>query len=217
MRYPADHKPRTRRRILHAAARQFRAKGYRAAGVDEVMRAAGLTAGGFYAHFASKRALLAEALRGSLEEARARLFAGLEGLEGAVWLRAVVGRYLSRAHRDDLAGGCALAALAAEAAREGPRPRQAVEAYVRELGAELAPRTPPAPGLAPEDRVLATVALLSGALALARAVEDPQLSERILRAARRLAVPEAAQAAAADEATRAAAGGAARGRNRGGA
>lgn len=199
MRYSRDHKERTRQKILGAAARQFRTKGFRAAGIDEVMRTVGLTAGAFYGHFASKDALLAEALRASFDETRVRLVAGLEGLESVSWLRAVVGRYLSRTHRDDPASGCALPALAAEVGRERRRPRKALETYVRQLLAELAPRTPPAPGLPPEDRVLATIALLCGALTVARAVEDPDLSDRILRAARRLAVPEAADAAAADE------------------
>ena len=164
------------------------------------MSAAGLTAGGFYAHFPSKRALLADVLRASLEETRVLLFAGLDHLEGPAWLRSVVGKYLSRSHRDGPGGGCALPSLSAEVAREGKVPRQALQAYVRQLAAELAPRTPAAPGLEPEDRVLATIALLSGALTLARAVEDPELSDRILRSARRLAVPE--MAAEADLASR---------------
>jgi TetR/AcrR family transcriptional repressor of nem operon len=162
------------------------------------MTAAGLTAGGFYGHFPSKRALLADVVETSLEETRLLLFAGLEKVEGPTWLRAVVGKYLSRGHRDDPGGGCALPSLAADVAREGKLPRQALQAYVRQLAADLASRTPPAPGLEPEDRVLATIALLSGALTLARAVEDPELSDRILRAARRLAVPETAAAAEAE-------------------
>lgn len=194
MRYAKDHKQQTRRRIVEAAARSFRSRGYRAAGVDQVMDAAGLTPGGFYAHFPSKQALLAETLGLALEQARAQLFSGLDDLEGAEWLRAVVGRYLSRTHRDQPAGGCSLPALAGEIAREGRPPRAAMQAYLQQLVAELAPRTPAAPGLEPEDRVLATLALLSGALMLARAVPDEDLSDRILRAARRLAVPEAAEA-----------------------
>ena len=202
MRYAPDHKARTRRRILSAAARRFRERGYRGAGVDEVMRSAGLTAGGFYAHFASKRALLGETIRLSLQSLREELLAGLDGLEGPDWLRAVVGRYLSRTHRDHPDAGCPIPSLAPEIAREGPGPRRALQGYVEKLAAELGPRTPPAPGLSSEDRVLATVALLTGALALSRAVQDRELSDRILRAARRLAVPETAEAAAAAEAAR---------------
>ena len=195
MRYAPGHKQETRRKIVSAAARRFRERGYRAAGVDEVMKAAGLTPGGFYAHFPSKQALLAETLGLSLEQLRGTLLAGLDEASGAEWMRAVVGRYLSRSHRDQPAHGCSLPALAAEIGREGRRPRKALQGYLEQLVAELAPRTPPAPGLTAEDRVLATLGLMVGALLLSRAVEDEALSERLLRAARRLAVPETAEAA----------------------
>jgi TetR/AcrR family transcriptional repressor of nem operon len=162
----------------------------RAAGVDDVMGAAGLTAGGFYGHFPSTGALLAEALRVSLESVRDRPFSELQSLDGAEWPHAAVGRYLSRSHRDDPATGCPLPALAGEVSREGPLPRRALEEYLRGFVAELAPRTPASPNLGPEDRVLATVALLTGALMLSRAVQDRELSDRILSVARRRAVPE---------------------------
>lgn len=202
MRYPEGHKARTRGRIITAAARRFRSQGYRACGVDAVMKAAGLTSGGFYAHFPSKQALLAETLGLSLGQVRGRLTAGIEDLEGPDWLRAVVGRYLSRTHRDQPALGCSLPALAGEIAHQGRGPRLALEDYLRQMVTELSPRTPLAPGLSPEDRVLATIALLAGALMLSRAVLDEALSDRILRAARRLAVPETACAATADEVRR---------------
>ncbi|HKH49671.1 MAG TPA: TetR/AcrR family transcriptional regulator [Thermoanaerobaculia bacterium] len=193
MRYGAEHKQRTRRRIVEAGARRFRESGYRAAGVDQVMKDAGLTAGGFYAHFSSKEALLAETLGLSLEEVRSRLLGGLEELEGVEWLQAVVRRYLSRSHRDQPGAGCPLPTLGSEIAREGEGPRLALQSYLQQIVAELAPRTPAAPGLDPEDRVLATAALLAGALMLARAVPDEALSDRILRAARRLALPETSE------------------------
>jgi TetR/AcrR family transcriptional regulator, transcriptional repressor for nem operon len=193
MRYGADHKQRTRRRIVEAAARRFRESGYRAAGVDQVMKDAGLTAGGFYAHFPSKEALLAETLGLSLEEVRSQLLAGLDGVEGVEWLQAVTRRYLSRAHRDHPGAGCPLPTLTGEIAREGIEPRLALQSYLQQMIAELAPRAPAAPGLDPEDRVLATTALFAGALMLARAVPDEELSDRILRAARRLALPENAE------------------------
>jgi TetR/AcrR family transcriptional repressor of nem operon len=197
VRYAPGHKKQTRRRIVSAAARRFRERGYRAAGVDEVMKAAGLTPGGFYAHFPSKQALLAETLGLSLDQIRQTLLAGLDDLQGAEWMRAVVGRYLSRSHRDHPAEGCSLPALAAEIGREGRRPRRALQGYLQQLVAELAPRTPPAPGLDPEDRLLATLGLMVGTLLLSRAVDDEALSDRLLRAARRLAVPETAEAASA--------------------
>ena len=83
MRYAPGQKEKTRARILEAAGKVFRRRGYHAAGVDEVMEEAGLTAGGFYAHFASKQALLAEALVQAAVETGRRRDAGLEDLPGA--------------------------------------------------------------------------------------------------------------------------------------
>ncbi len=202
MRYPAGHKQQTHRQILAAAGERFRARGYAAVGVDEVMRAAGLTPGGFYAHFRSKQALLAEALGTSFAGTREGLLAGLDELAGPPLLRAIAARYLSRTHRDAPEGGCPLPALAAEVARGGMAERRVLQRHLEELVASVAPRTPAAPGLPPDDRVLATAALFAGALQLARAVPDAALSDRILRAARRLAVPETAEQAAAEEKAR---------------
>jgi len=195
MRYGPEQRKTTRRRILAAAARKFREGGFAGAGVDAVMAEAGLTAGGFYAHFESKEALLAEALAAGPGHPGERLAAGLDGTAGAPFLREVVRRYLSRSHRDDVAGGCALPALAAEVARQGPEARAAFEGYLRRFVERLAPRVPGGPGLPPAERVLATAALAAGGIMLARAVADPGLSDRILRACRRLAVPELAEEA----------------------
>ncbi len=195
MRYPQGHKAETRVRILGAAGAAFRGRGYAAVGIDEVMSEAGFTAGAFYKHFSSKEALLAASLGESGAASRQGLLAGLDDVEGPALLRAVAARYLSRTHRDAAALGCPLPALSAEVARSGSGPRGQVQEYLEALLRELAGRVPPAPGLAPEDRVLATAAVLVGGLLLARAVPDGALSERILRASRRLAVPElAAQA-----------------------
>jgi len=191
VRYPREQKARTRARILTAAGRRFREKGYAAAGVDDLMSKAGLTAGGFYAHFHSKEDLFAATLGAVAPFSVRRLTEGLEGREGAEWLREVARRYLSRTHRDDKAKGCALPALAAEVGRRGPRVRAAFEAYLRGTLEGLAGKAPAGRGLTPEDRMLATVALFAGGLMLARAVGDEALSRRILRACRRLAAPEA--------------------------
>ena len=191
MRYPSGHKAKTRARILAAAARRFRERGFEGAGVDDVMHSAGLTPGGFYAHFDSKEALLAETLAAGPGHPGKRLVADLDGLDGVSLLLEVVRRYLSRSHRDDPGGGCALPTLAADVAREGPQARRAFEDYLLGFVRRLESRTPPGPGLAPADRVLATAALFAGGIMLARAVKDGALSDRILRACRRLAVPEA--------------------------
>lgn len=144
-----------------------------------------------YAHFDSKETLLAETLAVGARQTAERLVAGLDKVQGVAWMRKVVRRYLSRAHRDEVAEGCALPALTAEVSRQGPRARAAFAAYVRAIAEKLKGKAPSAPGLEPADRVLATLALFAGGLMLARAVRDEDLSGRILRACRRLAVPEA--------------------------
>jgi len=96
MRYAAGHREQTRARILRAAGKVFRRQGYHAAGVDKVMEEAGLTAGGFYAHFASKEALLAETLAPAA--AGALCSEPIEHLTGRAWAEAFVERYLGPAH-----------------------------------------------------------------------------------------------------------------------
>lgn len=192
VRYPPEHKRAARERILDAAARCFRSKGYVASGVDEVMKRAGLTAGAFYAHFESKEALLADVLGASLGVTRALLFSGLEDRQGSEWLAEVVRRYLSRTHRDAAGEGCSLPSLTVEVARQSDQAREVFESHLRTLVAEVADKIPAAPELSPEDRALATLALMAGGIVLARAVKDQTLSDRILRACRRLAVPEVA-------------------------
>lgn len=189
MRYAADHKQRTHRRIVEVASRLFKEGGYVGVGVDTVMKAVGLTPGGFYAHFESKEALLAETLTVGLQRLKEWLFEGLEGQEGLPWLREVVRRYLSRIHRDAVAEGCPMPALAAELCRSGDAARQTFEGHLRQLVAEFEAKIPRTFGSA-HDRTLATIALFVGGVMLARAVKDPTLSGRILRACRVLAVRE---------------------------
>ena len=108
MRYGPEHKQATHARILAAAESLFRQHGFEGASVERVMRAAGLTVGGFYAHFASKDVLVLEALRTWLQGRRARWLGGLEGLGNAEWVGTFVRRYLRREVRDDAQGGCLL-------------------------------------------------------------------------------------------------------------
>ena len=179
MPYPADHKARTRTRIIGAAARLFREQGYRATSVQRLMTAAGLTHGGFYAHFADKTALLADVLDHAFAQARANLLhRGLDDLRGPAWITRAGRRYLSRAHRDAPLEGCAIPALAAEVAREDPAARAA---FSRALDETLRGITERLDGDRPAAiRLLAT---WSGALAMARAVDDA-LADEILAACR---------------------------------
>lgn len=185
-------KQRTRERILDAAGRVFRRTGYAGSGVDAVMAEAGLTHGGFYAHFSSKEALFAETVARALGRTAELMGSGPDDREGVAWLRAAVRRYLSRPHLRAVEEGCAMPALVSELGRAGDAPRETFEERLLELLADAEKKAPPGPGLDPSDRLLATVALCVGGLSLARAVNDPALADRILAACRRLAVPEAA-------------------------
>src|SRR5688500_18168079 len=117
MRYPPGHKEKTRERILDAAATVFRRLGYQWAGVDAVMKEAGLTAGGFYAHFPSKEALFAQTLPYAMGQTRTLVGPDFDQLAGSEWVRAVAERYLSPAHRRLVDKGCPLPALLPEVAR----------------------------------------------------------------------------------------------------
>jgi TetR/AcrR family transcriptional repressor of nem operon len=184
MRYPAGHKEQTRSRILRAAGKVFRRSGYHAAGVDRVMEEAGLTAGGFYSHFASKEALLVEVLRPAAAEAGAPLDQDLDGASGRARLEAFVESYLSRSHLRRAESGCPLPALVSEVARASVPVKASFEAVVRDLVARL--RGPAGADL-PEDRALAIVALCVGGLGVARSVQDEAFGSRILAACRDLA------------------------------
>jgi len=184
MRVSKKQAAENRARILGETARMIREAGIGGVGVDALTRAAGLTHGSLYSQFGSKERLVAEALAHALENSgdktRKELAAG-----GS--LATVVARYLSPAHRDAPGGGCALAAIGPEAARQGSAVRQAFTRGVRGFAARLAAVVPRRGSEPPEDAALATVAALVGALILARAVDDPELSDRILAAsARRL-------------------------------
>lgn len=171
----------TRGRVLSATSRRLRAEGLAATGVEDVMADAGLTHGAFYAHFASRDALLAEALGAAVTEGREAWFAGLDGLPRGAWVGHLIGRYLSPIHRDKPATGCAFAALASDVARSGRPIRAVFEAELRRSLDRLAG------GLGDSAQAAALLALAVGAIQLSRAVLDPELSDAILLAARRAA------------------------------
>ena len=184
MRYPKDHKARTRRRIVETAARAFRDKGIEGVGVADLMAQAGLTHGGFYAHFASKDALVEEACRHGIGATIETLDFRARNAPPGDGLRTIVRAYLSRSHRDDRAGGCIMPSLAGEIARHGPATRHAVTDQLRALADVIARQLPAGDPAARQRRALAVAASLVGAIALARAVDDPALSDAILDATR---------------------------------
>src|SRR3954468_1462255 len=121
MRYPAAHKLSTRRRIVEAASQAFRERGVAETGVDEVMRRAGLTHGGFYAHFRDKTELVAEACGSAFDEAVPNLERIAAQPSAAGRARMLIDSYLSARHRDNRGSGCLVVAVGADMARlRGP-------------------------------------------------------------------------------------------------
>ncbi len=187
MRYPPEHKERTRVRILDAAAKVFRARGFAAGSVDDVMAEAGLTAGGFYAHFESKEALLAEVFKHGTIPSSQQLERGLEDSSHRAWIEAVMARYLSPAHRRQVVKGCPLPPLLAEVARGSEPAKQALETFVRFEVERFEAHLPGDHSQRPRAQALAMLALFVGGISLARAVADPSLSDEILAACRQFA------------------------------
>lgn len=184
MRYAPGQKGKTRAKILEAAGKVFRRQGYHAAGVDKVMQEAGLTAGGFYAHFDSKQALLAEALTNAGAELGERHEAALAGLSGGEWIEGFLGRYLSMTHCQKIEEGCPLAALISEVSRADEAVKKSSEAIVRDLQSRLASHAPDGSSARAEERAFAILALCVGGLGLARSVQDETLADRILESCR---------------------------------
>jgi AcrR family transcriptional regulator len=172
---------------LGAAARLFRQSGYDGVGVDAIMSEAGLTAGGFYAHFPSKEALFAEAMATALDPKNKLRAPKNSDIGAADSLTALIRGYLSRMHRDTVAEGCPLPALTSDVARKSDATRESYEhqflRFVNEIEARLPRRSTPE-----RERALAVVAQCVGGLMLSRAVKNEKLSDLILKACRAAAM-----------------------------
>jgi TetR/AcrR family transcriptional regulator, transcriptional repressor for nem operon len=177
MRVSREKATENRERILTEAARLFRERGLSGVGVDALAEAAGLTHGSLYSQFGSKERLATEALSHALAGSSTRM-------DGSASLTQYVDQYLSPDHRDRPGGGCALAALGCEMPRQGRAVRQTFTQGLQRMMARLARLLPAGPERQREDDALAIVATLIGTLILARAVDEPELSDRILAAGR---------------------------------
>ncbi|MDI6831990.1 MAG: TetR/AcrR family transcriptional regulator [Actinomycetota bacterium] len=180
-----ERKERSRERILTSAGTLMREKGISGASVAEVMEGAGMTVGGFYAHFASKRSLMAEALRDAFRRSRALLAASAGERKGSEWVNAVARSYLSRQHRDNPHLGCPLPATLGEVAREDAELREALAEEIGESVEEMASRLREAGADNPRDEALAVLSTMVGGLTLARALKGNALSDQVLLACRR--------------------------------
>jgi TetR/AcrR family transcriptional repressor of nem operon len=180
----AERKERTHETILESAARMLRSKGISGASVADVMGGAGLTVGGFYAHFASKEALVDDALRLTASRLRAKLFVGLETKDEADRAEVVLKRYLSAAHRDDLENGCPFPAVVSEVATTAREHRDVLAEQVESFAAELRSHLPKGDGLQPRHLAIGLLALMVGGLGIARALRGTALSDEVIKACR---------------------------------
>lgn len=183
-----------RRKILESASRLFRERGFDAVTVAEVMRAAGLTHGGFYGHFASKDDLIAQCLA---HRPGGKEGGGKEGggrpVEKVDLLR-YADAYLSSRHREDVAGGCIIAGLGPDTLRQGPEARAALTAS---LNRQIERLSDGAPGDSPAKRRRAAIGSWSamvGAVILARVSDDPALADEVLAQTRAWIAEQVAKA-----------------------
>jgi TetR/AcrR family transcriptional regulator, transcriptional repressor for nem operon len=204
MRVSREKAAEHRDRIIDAAGALFRAKGFGGIGVADIMKAADLTHGGFYGHFASKEDLVAQASRRTMARAAANWTKLVEAAPDNPYA-ALLAHYLSPKHRDDPGKGCAFAALGNDAARSGKVVRKAFAEGLAPLldilaqsipgkstlgkstlgKSTLGKSTPDKSKAARRRKAVAAMATLVGALTLARAVEGTPLSDEMLEAAHR--------------------------------
>lgn len=182
-RTPANRKEATHERIVEAAARAIRRSGYDGTGVADIMKAAGLTHGGFYAHFASRDAMLAEAADRAGAEAVATSTHIASAAPPRQGLQSLLRAYLSKEHLEGSDAGCPVAALGSETPRQAPEVRRAATRHIKEMIDLVARQSPDWGRPGAHERALVTVATMVGALLVARAVDDIHLSDALRGAA----------------------------------
>jgi TetR/AcrR family transcriptional repressor of nem operon len=172
-------KDATHERIVSVAARAIRRSGYDGTGVADIMKEAGLTHGAFYSHFKSREAMLAEAAGKACAESAAVVAEVAAGAPPDQALASMLGAYLSREHTEQVEHGCPLAALGSETARQAPEVRRVTTRHVKAMIDQLARQSPDWGQPAAHERALVTLATMVGALLLARAVDEPKLSDSL--------------------------------------
>jgi TetR/AcrR family transcriptional repressor of nem operon len=184
MRYSKEHKSETHARIVKKASVKLRERGAHGIGVADLMKDAGLTHGGFYAHFASREALVIEAFAYAMDRSTARWRKKAEEIPPDQRFAAIVDAYLTPLHRDDPGNGCAVPALAAEIAREGVKTRRAFSAKLEQMIDMMAEQIPGRSRKAAREQAMASLATMVGTMILSRAGGGGELSDDILAAGR---------------------------------
>lgn len=178
-------------RIVSVAARAIRRSGYDGTGVADIMKEAGLTHGAFYAHFASREAMLAEAASRACAESAAVAAEVVASVPPGQALASMLRTYLSREHLEQVEMGCPLAALGSETPRQAPEVRRATTRHIKEMIDLVARQSPDWGQPGAHERALVTVATMVGTLLLARAVDEPALANALCEAALKHLTPAA--------------------------
>lgn len=177
-----SRKDQTHERIVKVASRAIRRSGYAGTGVADIMKEAGLTHGGFYAHFASRDALLAEAADCAGAEA-VSLSSAIAAAAPGQSLQALIHAYLSPQHLQDTENGCPIAALGSEMPRQAPEVRQVATRHIKEMIDLVARQLPDWGTPGAHEQALFIVSSMIGTMVMARAVDDPRLSDALREAA----------------------------------
>jgi len=184
MRYSKEHKQETHARIVKKASVRLREKGAHGIGVADLMKEAGLTHGGFYAHFDSREALVIEAFGYAMDRSTERWRKIAEETPPEKRLATIVETYLTPLHRDDPGHGCAVPTLGAEIARESPKTRRAFAAKLDQMIEMMADQIMDAPRKAARKQAMAALATMIGTLVLSRIAGGGEFSDDILSAGR---------------------------------
>ncbi|QIG91405.1 MULTISPECIES: TetR/AcrR family transcriptional regulator [unclassified Bradyrhizobium] len=192
MRYSKEHKQETHARIVKKAATRLRERGAHGIGVADLMKDAGLTHGGFYAHFDSREALVIEAFSYAMDRAIERWRKVAADIPPEKRLSTIIDGYLSAAHRDDPGQGCAIPALGAEIARESPKTRKAFALKLDQMIDMIADQIPDIPRKAARKQAMAVLATMMGTIVMSRISGSGEMSDEILAAGREAVMGRAA-------------------------
>lgn len=179
MKVSREQAAENREKIITTAAKLFREKGFDGIGVADLMKAAGLTHGGFYGHFSSKEDLMAQACERAVDELLQAGEARRKESKDSPY-HAFLKNYLSVEHRDQPGAGCLMAALGAEAARQNPTVRSAFTQSAKRLASALIEIIPAANKKKARENALITLSMLVGAQTIARAIDDEDVSQEVL-------------------------------------
>jgi TetR/AcrR family transcriptional repressor of nem operon len=184
MRYSREHKQETHDRIVKKASVRLREKGAHGIGVADLMKEAGLTHGGFYAHFDSREALVIEAFAYAMDRSMENWRKLTGDVAAEKQLALIADSYLSALHRDNPGHGCSIPSLGADIARESPKTRKAFAGKLDEMIEMMADFIPDMPRKAARKQAIATLATMAGTMLLARIAGSGELSDEVLKAGR---------------------------------